>query len=307
MGITLLELCEGSPPHFNVHPMRAIFIISSRPSPTLKDPAKWSEDMRDFVGRCLVKDCDKRSSAADLLKHPWIKNTVKEIGSGGRGLPIIRELITDNWDALEKFKAAKMPDYIEPTGNEGTEVHNKPDDGGATLRRTLSGIPATRQQLRNASLKRGLTYDGEGTLIVRPIHRSRESGSVVREVKDLPQHKREYFETKDVDQNVPTGSSLVRHGSVSRTLYPQDTLVRKEEASDMQAALKYFRDDVIPPPSEPKISKAARDTIMPDKTLIDNGVNDVATESAILNEMIQDCSHASVELMRKVNLFISTI
>ncbi|RYG60248.1 hypothetical protein EON64_19450 [archaeon] len=80
LGITLLELVEGSPPHFNVHPMRAIFMISSRPPPTLKDTEKYSADMRDFVSKCLVKIPDQRASAKELLAHPWIRGVVKEIG-----------------------------------------------------------------------------------------------------------------------------------------------------------------------------------------------------------------------------------
>src|SRR6185312_16847703 len=76
LGITLLELCEGSPPYFNVHPMRAIFMISSKPAPQLKEPEKWSPEMQDFVSKCLVKDCEKRSSSSELLKHPWIKHIV---------------------------------------------------------------------------------------------------------------------------------------------------------------------------------------------------------------------------------------
>lgn len=294
-----MELCEGSPPYFNVHPMRAIFIISSRPPPTLKEPEKWSDDMKDFVGRCFVKDCDKRASASELLKHPWIKSSVREIGSGGRGLPIIRDLIEDNWEALERMKASKMPDCIDSSGNGGTlVVESKPDDNGSTMRRTLSGIPATRQQLRNASLKRGFTYDGDGTMIARPVS-VRDSGTLLRDNKDIPQHKREYFDEKDVDHNATLVSSVVRHNTVNRVFH-QDTLVRKEDAGDMQAALKYFRDDPIPPPSEPKISKNGRDFANLEKVVTSDHSTEVAAETAILNEMIDDCSQAGVELMRKV-------
>jgi serine/threonine protein kinase len=84
LGITLVELCEGSPPHFSVHPMRAIFIISSRPAPSLKVPENWSPGLNDFLKRCLVKESDSRASAEELLDHPWIKKTVKRIGSKGK-------------------------------------------------------------------------------------------------------------------------------------------------------------------------------------------------------------------------------
>lgn len=114
LGITLMELCEGSPPHFNVHPMRAIFIISSKPAPTLKDQDRWSKDLHHFLSQCLVKDCEKRASAADLLAHPWIQKAVKEIGPGGRSSPVLANLVNENWDEIEKIRVArfKLPENI---------------------------------------------------------------------------------------------------------------------------------------------------------------------------------------------------
>jgi len=55
MGITAIEMAEGMPPHFNVHPMRAIFLIPSKPPPKLTDPSKWSNEFNDFIKCCLVK------------------------------------------------------------------------------------------------------------------------------------------------------------------------------------------------------------------------------------------------------------
>lgn len=108
LGITLLELCEGNPPHFTVHPMRAIFIISSRPAPTFKEPEKWSPEMVDFLSHCLVKNCETRWTASELLKHPWLRRTVKEIGAHGRGLPVLRDLINDNWDEIERIRCQRF-------------------------------------------------------------------------------------------------------------------------------------------------------------------------------------------------------
>eukprot|EP01032_Pedospumella_encystans_P024720 gene24720-27946_t len=108
LGITLMELCEGNPPHFNVHPMRAIFIISSRAAPTLKEPDKWSPELVDFLSCCLVKNCEQRSTASDLLKHPWLRKTVKEIGSQGKGMPVLRDLIMNNWDEIERIRCVRF-------------------------------------------------------------------------------------------------------------------------------------------------------------------------------------------------------
>lgn len=52
LAITCIEMVEGNPPLHNVHPMRAIFMIPSKPSPTLSEPAKWSL-VSGFAMSCL--------------------------------------------------------------------------------------------------------------------------------------------------------------------------------------------------------------------------------------------------------------
>jgi len=78
LGITAIEMGEGKPPYSNIHPMRAIFMIPSRPPPKPSEPEKWSKDFNDFVAQCLIKNPENRPAAADLLKHSFIaksKNT----------------------------------------------------------------------------------------------------------------------------------------------------------------------------------------------------------------------------------------
>jgi len=74
LGITTLEMAEGKPPHADIHPMRAIFMIPTKPPPTFKHPERWSTDMKDFVSKCLVKNPEERLSATSLLQHPFIRN-----------------------------------------------------------------------------------------------------------------------------------------------------------------------------------------------------------------------------------------
>jgi serine/threonine protein kinase len=75
LGITLIELAEGAPPYSDMHPMRAIFMIPSKPPPTLEDndEVEWSKEMKDFLAKCLTKDPDQRPTAEQLLQHAWIK------------------------------------------------------------------------------------------------------------------------------------------------------------------------------------------------------------------------------------------
>lgn len=71
LGITAIELAEGQPPNSDMHPMRAIFLIPTRPPPTLTGPHTWSADFVAFVHACLQHQVPARSSTAELMSHPF--------------------------------------------------------------------------------------------------------------------------------------------------------------------------------------------------------------------------------------------
>ncbi|CAG2170687.1 unnamed protein product [Oppiella nova] len=72
LGITALEMAEGKPPYGDIHPMRAIFMIPTKPPPSFRDPDRWSSEFIDFVQKCLVKNPEQRSTASLLLQHEFI-------------------------------------------------------------------------------------------------------------------------------------------------------------------------------------------------------------------------------------------
>jgi serine/threonine protein kinase len=46
---------------------QAIFMIPTKPPPFFKYPDKWSEEFKDFVKNCLVKNPEQRITAQSLL------------------------------------------------------------------------------------------------------------------------------------------------------------------------------------------------------------------------------------------------
>jgi len=81
-GIMLMEMAEGEPPYMEFPPLRALFLITTKGIPPLKDPSKWSSDFHDFFAKCLEKDVEKRPDTIELLKHPFLTHCCekKEIG-----------------------------------------------------------------------------------------------------------------------------------------------------------------------------------------------------------------------------------
>lgn len=65
-------MAECSPPMFDMHPMRVLFMIPKMQPPTLAASDKWSSEIKDFLASCLVKDPEKRPTAVQLLQHPFV-------------------------------------------------------------------------------------------------------------------------------------------------------------------------------------------------------------------------------------------
>nr|KAF6337112.1 myosin IIIB [Myotis myotis] len=73
LGITAIELGDGDPPLFDMHPVKTLFKIPRNPPPTLLHPEKWCEEFNHFISQCLIKDFEKRPSVTHLLDHPFIQ------------------------------------------------------------------------------------------------------------------------------------------------------------------------------------------------------------------------------------------
>nr|XP_033805767.1 serine/threonine-protein kinase 10-like isoform X2 [Geotrypetes seraphini] len=72
LGITLIEMAEGEPPHHELNPMRVLLKITKSDPPRLCVPLKWSEEFNDFLRQCLARSPECRWSASQLLQHPFV-------------------------------------------------------------------------------------------------------------------------------------------------------------------------------------------------------------------------------------------
>lgn len=108
LGITALEMAEGKPPYGDIHPMRAIFMIPTKPPPSFRQPDYWSREFTDFVSICLVKNPEERANASQLLQHTFIGNA-KQSG-------ILSQMIVEACEIREKLSRSHGPRLgVSPT------------------------------------------------------------------------------------------------------------------------------------------------------------------------------------------------
>uniref|UniRef100_A0A6B2L609 Protein kinase domain-containing protein n=1 Tax=Arcella intermedia TaxID=1963864 RepID=A0A6B2L609_9EUKA len=73
LGIMIMEMAEGEPPYMEFPPLRALFMISTKGIPPLKQQQYWSDEMVDFLNKCIIIDPSTRPRGDELLGHPFLK------------------------------------------------------------------------------------------------------------------------------------------------------------------------------------------------------------------------------------------
>jgi serine/threonine protein kinase len=137
VGITAMEMAELQPPMFDLHPMRALFLMSQRAfkPPKLKD-RKWSKEFNDFIKQSLTKSPRSRPTADKLLMHAFVIQPglssilCKELIERSRNPAQQRNDVIDEYELEDELNG---PSNIRGTGNKDPDSPIRTESPGTTM------------------------------------------------------------------------------------------------------------------------------------------------------------------------------
>ncbi|XP_028027806.1 serine/threonine-protein kinase 3 isoform X2 [Bombyx mandarina] len=221
LGITALEMAEGKPPYGDIHPMRAIFMIPTKPPPSFREPDQWSSEFIDFVSQCLIKNPEDRATAEFLLAHEFIGNAKQP--------SILSTMIAE----ARELRETQLYRSSHQASNNARAFAGGPDYSEATMKQRSDGT-LVPDQLADLSADLGTMVINEPEPDLATMKRHDTDPMDTNKPKYRPLFL-EHFDKKEMNHlniGAPTNGTLtgpLRH-------LPQHSIGGESEASEVGAA-----------------------------------------------------------------------
>ncbi|KAF9426352.1 Protein kinase C signaling pathway involved MAPKK protein [Podila epigama] len=106
LGLTMIEIAQLKNPFpNNLAPFELLHYIVNQPVPSLPEDEPWSENFRDFLQQCMIKDFMRRPTPEQIMMHPFIVEssirTSEEVD--------MQAWIRDVWDYTTKPETPPAP------------------------------------------------------------------------------------------------------------------------------------------------------------------------------------------------------
>ncbi|XP_018428415.1 PREDICTED: serine/threonine-protein kinase 10-like [Nanorana parkeri] len=227
LGVTLIELAETQPPNHEMNPTRVLLKILKSKPPSLKYRHLWSPEFKSFLHKCLQRNPQERSSASELLEHPFVSS----VTDNSPLRELVAELLADIMEEEEVGSLKDSSSEIELTlGSNSTD----------------NSLTDTKSPVKKSSVK------AEDTCTRNGLHQSSE----VQEdpVKDLsqkppiPVQRDRSFLKQMRRRSAPSLSKDVR-ASVKWKMDSENSHMKEKELSKWKK-IALQNDPIVPPNSE---------------------------------------------------------
>ncbi|XP_016422222.1 mitogen-activated protein kinase kinase kinase kinase 3-like isoform X4 [Sinocyclocheilus rhinocerous] len=227
VGITAIELAELQPPMFDLHPMRALFLMtkSNFQPPKLKDKVKWTNNFHNFVKLALTKNPKKRPPADKLLQHPFVSQ------------PVVSRIL-----AIELLDKANNPDHSSFTDLDDDEP--EPEPPVSVPHRIRSTSRTSREGKTLSEINFGqVKFDPPLTTETKPYHELPNNDDFLDCAEEIYYTARSNLDLQmDYGQGSPKGSIMGGNKSLLKSV--EEELHQSTKSSTMRPK--------VPPPLPPK-------------------------------------------------------
>ncbi|XP_026131274.1 mitogen-activated protein kinase kinase kinase kinase 3-like isoform X4 [Carassius auratus] len=251
VGITAIELAELQPPMFDLHPMRALFLMtkSNFQPPKLKDKVKWTNNFHNFVKLALTKNPKKRPPADKLLQHPFVSQPLSRIlaielldKANNPDHSSYTDLDDDDPEPEFKYRGLFLP--VSPLSRRILHFAARRKPAVSVPHRIRSASRASREGKTLSEINFGqVKFDPPITTETKPHHEPPDTDDFLDCAEEIYYTARSNLDLQmDYGQESPKGSILGGNKSLLKSV--EEELHQSTKSSTMRPK--------VPPPLPPK-------------------------------------------------------